>query len=257
MDEKDYVLIERFLQGETSPEENAVVTTRRAEDPAFAAALAGREQLNAHLRAAANEEALVPILEQLGQKYFPGATGTDGAASGQETTAVVRPLRQNRRWLYGVLAAAVVALAVLLGGPWLRGPAAGGYEQFAQHQPLSLTERSDGPDDGAAAETAFNDGRYAEAIPLLEAYLEQNADDDRARLALGVSLLETDRDEEAIAIFTRIANGTSALAPYGNWYLALAAVKRGRHADVETFLRKIPATDTYLTAKANELRATL
>ena len=37
-----------------------------------------------------------------------------------------------RRWLYGMGVAAVIALAVLLGGPWLF-PGENSYEQFAQH----------------------------------------------------------------------------------------------------------------------------
>ena len=45
--------------------------------------------------------------------------------------------------------------------------------------------------------------------------------------------------------------------PYGNWYLALAAVKRGDNDSAIRYLDLIPATDPYLTTKAQELRATL
>jgi len=145
---------------------------------------------------------------------------------------------------------------LLLAVPFLF-PSASTYEQFAQHEPLALTERSSGPDRAAAAEQAYNEGNFTAAIPLLKEYLDAQADDEQARLALGISLLETDRDEEAIAIFRRIAEGQSALAPYGNWYLALAAVKRGDNAAVRRFLDLIPAEDAYLTKKADELRAAL
>lgn len=244
MEEKDYILIERYLQGATSPEETSAVEQRSASDTDFAAAIEGRRQLNNHLRAVANEDKLVPTLERLGEQYFP------------EREAVVRPMGNNRRWLYGLLAAAVIALAVLFAGPWF-ATSGGGYEQFAQHQPLSITERGDGQEAAAAAEAAYNDGRYSTAVPLLEAYLKQQNDDERARLALGVSLLETNRDEEAVEIFERIAEGKTSLAPYANWYLALAAVKRGDEAEARRYLGLIPSTDTFLTAKADELRATL
>lgn len=243
MDEQDYILIERYLQGECSPEEAATVAKRAVEEPAFNEALVARRQLNIHLQSWAGEENLRPTLRTLGERFF------------REETAVVRPLRSNRRWLYGIVAAAMIALAVIFAGPWLNN--SGGYEQFAQHQPLSLTERGEDPANAAAAQQAYNNERYVEAIELLRAYLAQQSDDERARLALGVSLLETNRDEEAIAVFKRIAESQSTLAPNGNWYLALAAVKRGDNTAAVGYLDLIPASDKFLTAKANELRATL
>lgn len=244
MEEQEYILIERYLQGATSPEETTAVEQRSASDTVFAAAIEGRRQLNDHLRAVANEDKLLPTLESLGEQYFP------------EREAMVRPLGNNRRWLFGLVAAAVIALAVFFAGPWF-SPSGGGYEQFAQHEPLSITERGNGQQAAVAAEAAYNDGRFSEAIELIKAYLKDQNDDERARLALGVSLLETDRDEEAIVIFQQIADGRTALAAYGNWYLALAAVKRGDEAEARRYLGLIPSTDTFLTAKAKELRATL
>lgn len=242
MNEQDYILIERYLSGDLSAEERALVESRITNEPAFAAGVDDRRQLNDHLRAVAAEETLRPTLEKLGDQYFP------------ERTAEVRNL-PRRRW-YGYAIAAAVAVILLVAVPLLF-PAGNSYDQFAQHEPLALTERSSGPGQAAAAEKAYNAGNYSAAIPLLQAYLDAQADDEQARLALGVSLLETDRDQEAIAIFKRIAEGQSSLAPYGNWYLALAAVKRGDDEAVRRFLDLIPASDAYLTKKANELRATL
>ena len=245
MQEEDYVLIERYLGGDLPAAEARSVTARATTDPAFAAALEERRHLNAHLAAVAGEETLNITLKQLGSRYFT------------EPEATVRSLPRRTgslRWLAGLAAAAVVALLVIL---FLPGPGGNPYEQFATHEPLALTERSDATADPTAAEAAYNRGDYAAAIPLLEAYLAQRSDDLRARLALGVSLLETDRDREAVAIFNEIAEGSSALAAYGNWYLALAAVKRGDDESALSFLDRIPATDAYLTNKAETLRAAL
>lgn len=244
MEEQDYILIEQYLQGDLTAAQRADFEARLAAEPTLADAFAERRLLNAHLQAAGQEEALRGTLEQLGNKHF------------SVPEAKVRTLGGNRRWLYGVAVAAVIALAVLLGGPWLF-PGGNNYEQFAQHAPLSLTERGASPQLAAQAEATFNAGQFRAAVPLLQEYLTVQADDERAQLALGISLLETDKDEEAIVIFERIAEGNSSLAPYGNWYLALAAVKRGDDANAIKYLDLIPATDTYLTTKAQELRATL
>lgn len=251
MDDKDHLLIERYLHGDTTAEENAAVERRAAADPEFAKALGERRQLNEHLRAVAHEQALLATLQRLGDRYFPAEQ-----TAAPEREAVVRPLGNDRRLVYGLLAAAVIALALFFAGPWFSAPG-GGYEQFARHQPLSLTERGDGQQTAAAAETAYNDGNYPLAAQLLRAYLAEQSDDQRAHLALGVSLLETDRDEAAVEIFREIAESKTALAPYGNWYLALVAVKQGDEKAALRYLDLIPATDALLTKKAKELRATL
>lgn len=243
MNEQDYILIEQYLGGDLPPEQITAVEQLAADNAEFAAALADRRQLNGHLRATAGEEALRPTLSTLGDKYFRA-----------EGEAAVRPMN-SRRWMYGLIAAAMIALAVLVVGPWLSP--AGTYEQFAQHEPLSITERNNGPGASSAAEEAYNAGRYSDAVPLLEGYLEQQEGNEQARLALGVSLLETGRDQEAISIFKSIATGQSTLAPYGNWYLALAAVKRGDNAGAEAYLDLIPPSDGYLTGKAKALRVKL
>lgn len=248
MKEEDYLEIEAYLQGELPAERKAALEERATLDPAFAKALAERRQLHEHLRAEAGEASLRATLNPIETKYFP-----------EQEAAVVRKLRpatgRSRRWWVGIAAAAAIALAVIAGGQFWGQ--ADHYEQFAQHEPLSLTERGDPGSLATQAETTYNSGQYTEAISLLQEYLLVQTDDERARLALGVSLLEEDRDEEAINLFKEIVDTNSTLAPYGNWYLALAAVKRGETAKANGFLNLIPASDPYLTERANRLRAAL
>ncbi|MEO0734133.1 MAG: hypothetical protein AAFZ52_14955, partial [Bacteroidota bacterium] len=121
---------------------------------------------------------------------------------------------------------------------------------------LTLTERGAADQLAARAEAAYNTADYPLAEGLLRQYL-QEAENERAKLALGVSLLETNRDSAAIEVFTEIAESGSTLAPYGNWYLALAAVKRGDNATALEYLDLIPTTDAYLRERVTQLRATL
>lgn len=250
MKEEDYLEIEAYLQGELPAEQKTALEERAKSDPAFATALAERRQLHEHLKAEAGEAALRATLNPMGTKYFPEQ---------KEEPAVVRQLRpaagRRRRWWVGIAAAAAIALAVIAGGQFMGE--ADHYEQFAQHEPLSLTERGNPASLANQAETAYNNEQYSEAINLLQEYLIVQIDDERARLALGVSLLEEDRDAEAISLFKEIVDTGSALAPYGNWYLALAAVKRGETTKANGFLDLIPASDPYLTERANRLRAAL
>lgn len=245
MNEQDYSIIEAYLEGSLAPPEEAVVTARLATEPAFASAMAERRRMYEHLRAKAGEDALRTTLGRLGEQYFPAESGE----------AVVRPINSRRRWLTALAAAAAIALLLVFGGR-LFAPAGSTYAQFAQHQPLSLAERGT-ENAAAAAETAFNEGRYAEAIDRLRAYLAVQSEDERARLALGIALLERNEDSLAVEVFNVIAEGGTSLAPYGNWYLALAAVKRGDTPAALRFLELIPETDAYLAERVRKLKATL
>ncbi|MTB50152.1 tetratricopeptide repeat protein [Lewinella sp. W8] len=245
MTDKDFQIIDAYLQGDLSEEDRQGVEERAVSSAAFGEALRERRRFAAHLAAKSHEEALRPTLSVLGEQFFPDQQG-----------AVVRPLRPwwRRPAVYGSAAAILLVFALALSFLF---PSGNTYAEFAQHDPLSITERGTALADAAAAETAFNAGDYLRAIPLLERYLADQAEDERARLALGIAYLESNEDEKAVNIFTEIAASEGALAAYGNWYLALAAVKRGDSAAALIFLDKIPSTDTYLTEKANRLRASL
>lgn len=247
MNEQDYIQIESYLQGELPPEDGRSLEQRAATDSEFGAALALRKKFQAHLSAKASEPALKTSLEYLGQQYFRE----------EERAASVRQLNApNRRWLR-IVSAAAVALLFVVGAALLWPDQGNTYEQFAQHQPLSLTERGSGTDVATQAETAFNNQEYTKASGLLEAYLLEQANDDRAKLALGISLLESNKDSAAIVVFKEISSSDSSIAAYGNWYLALAAVKRGDKAAALRFLELLPSSDTFLQERAKQLRATL
>lgn len=241
--EENYLRIEAYLQGELDAAERAAVESLAERDADFAQALAERRALDRHLRAEAGADDLRLTLGALGVKYFPAEA---------KITRIPRP---QQKWL--ALAAAAVVLLLTLGGLgwWRAGEAS--YADFARHEPLALVERGEADQLPSRVEAAYNAGEYERAIPLLEAYLGEHPADERARLALGISLLERNRDREAVDLFTTIAAGKSSLAAYGNWYLALAAVKRGESAAAESFLQRIPASESYLKAQVERLRAAL
>jgi predicted Zn-dependent protease len=245
MTDKDFQIIDAYLQGDLNAEERRAVEERAEASPEFADAFRERKQLAGHLAAEGKAAELRPTLEALGEQFFP-----------EQYKATVKPLRPwwQRPSVYGSAAAVLLIFALAL---TFLFPNQDIYADFAQHDSLTLTERGSSATEAAAAETAFNAGDYSKAIPLLERYLSGQADDDRARLALGIALLESNQDEKAVNIFTDIAGRGGALAAYGNWYLALAAVKRSDSAAALIFLDKIPSTDAYLTEKANRLRASL
>jgi hypothetical protein len=88
-------------------------------------------------------------------------------------------------------------------------------------------------------------------------YLQLNKDDARARLALGISHLEAGNNTEAVRVLTEVAENGGSVAPYGNWYLALAALRREDNSAALRYLDLIPAGDPYLDERVVELRQVL
>jgi tetratricopeptide (TPR) repeat protein len=261
MKEQDYLDIEAYLQGELPADDATALEARASSDSAFAAALAERQLLNAHLRADAGEADLKVTLANLAGQHFTEqpvlASSVKPKPGERGKEATIKPLlpRKNRILLIS-LAAAIILLLVFGGRVFFKDQGAT-YEQFAQHQPLSLTERGDGDNGITLAEAAFNGGQYQEAIAPLMEYLQLNKEDARARLALGISHLEAGNNTEAVRVLTEVAENGGSVAPYGNWYLALAALRREDNSAALRYLDLIPAGDPYLDERVVELRQVL
>ncbi len=226
MKEEDDVLISRYLAEDLDNKNKTAFEARIAAEPELATELEHRRQEMTFLRTEATLPDLQSRMKELGSQHFKeqkdsASPQVQGEVS-EKQGATVRRLGW-KRWAPGVGIAAAVALALLIWNPFASGD---GYEQFAQYDPVYLTEKSsDAVAAAAPAEAAFNAGHYSEAYDQLTTYLAQRPDDNEARLALGISALETGRDDEAQTIFADIASGSSALNDDGQFYLALAYFK--------------------------------
>lgn len=259
MTEQDYLLIETYLQGELTETEITAFEQRLAAEPALATALAERRELNAFLRATSREDDLRATLQSLGDQHF----NADEAIKDPDQPATVKQLPplggrggRKRRTFYALAIAAAILLLAVLALPFLYGDGAS-YDDFNDHQPLALVVRGDADQLAEQAQTAYNAGQYPAAVDLLRRYLQSPEANQQARLALGISLLEIDRDEEAIGVFTELVNAGGSLSDYATYYLALAALKSGDEARAETILSALTTTDDFLAAKIARLRESL
>ncbi|OAV46177.1 hypothetical protein [Lewinella sp. 4G2] len=244
MKEQDYVDIERWLDGDLAADELANFKRRQATDPTFAQAVAEREELYAHLRATVGEADFRRTIVEAMQQ------------SPREAKVIaLEPRKRKRTWMVALSAAATILLLILAFQFFNDGA---GFDDslYGDHPPIALVERGTGTSIAQEAEAKFNAGEYAAAIAPLRELLTQ-APNGQAQLALGISLMETNKNEEAKEVFQQLASANSEMAGYANWYLALLALKKGEAAAVEKYLDAIPKSDAALQEKARKLREAL
>ncbi len=127
------------------------------------------------------------------------------------------------------------------------------YKQYAVHDDIHLVQKSNGTSSSATIEKQFNNKDYQNAYTNLSIYIKTNPTDTKAKLALGICALETNKIEEASEVFNNIMNGSSSLKHYGTWYLALSNIKIGDKKNTKLLLEKIPKSEYQIYTKAKEL----
>lgn len=234
--------IDRYLRGDLAETEKNAFETELAQDAELAAELALQKDLEQFLRKQDRRTALKGQLENIGKDFFQ-------EAAKQETGRIV-PLQRRPilRWAIGL--AATIALLLVARFVFFQPSL---YDQYGQHPPLAMIEKSNEVQDKLAAmEAAFNQKNYAQALPLLQAYVREKPEDLQAELYLGICLMETGQYSAARTIFTKISGGESSFVDYGQWYLALSYLKEGNKGECRKILQEVPAESEF-AQKAQDL----
>lgn len=240
--EQDLQLIEAYLDGDLDKMQRDAFEKRLASDADFAEIFKRERSMRAFLVKDNNKQQLMPKLENLGEKYFDEETAPEAKIVGMANKRIWRFLA-----IAAIVALLVIALRFFLFQPTL-------YEQYAAHTPISLVVKSENVAHAAAAEAAFNQGDYQQALDLLDKYLATTPNDTNALLAKGISALELQRYEESANIFNQIyTSGNTTFQHYGAWYLALLNVKQDHLQEAIPYLEQIPASVSDLYPKAQQL----
>ena len=237
--------IDRYLNGAMNAAEQAAFEAEVEADPSLATDLALQRDMSLFLQRKDRRAALQQELGNLGKDYFQ----TTATTATEPPTAKIVPIGRARlRWLTVAAAAAVLLILVW---PWLTSPSL--YEQYAQHPPLALIEKSaDAPVDWSQTETAFNTGDCKTASAQLEEYLAQYPEDQLARLYLGICRIELDEGEAARELFSSLLTADVSIRDYAEWYLALSYLRAGEREACRAVLQDIAPAST-LYARAQEL----
>lgn len=239
MENNDNTLIEKYFDGGLGKEEKAAFQNRLKKDASFKEAYDLRKSMAIFLEKESHQPILQTQFEQFGEEFFV-----------EKKEAKVVPFYRKPLWIGLAASAAIIALILIVWNPF---QAQNLYQQYAIHQPVALVEKSSAATIAAQAEMNFNQKHYEQAYRDLTAYLQQEKENPRAQLALGISALEIGKIEEATTIFTRLHQGSSLLKNSGTWYLALTYLKQEKFESSKQLLKQIPSSDTFLYSKAQEL----
>ncbi len=227
MNEMDYLLIDKKIDGTLTPDEVLRFERKLAQDADFAKAYELQQTAIASLQL---------------QQHRKRKT---------EVRALYESIKEKqaqRRKLQWYSLAAALAVVVISSLAYITiGRSSSPEALFAQYytpypviSTRNATDRSPTePSDSVQAILRYAQEDYSAAIPLLEDLSEQS-ENIQWKLLLGNAYLKNNQHNEAITSFQQVASLADPVAQqYGRWYLALALLKVNQPKDAQTQLETI------------------
>lgn len=214
---ESYDKIEKYLQGELGPEEQARFEQQMRQDPDLNMEVLlfrqVKDSLTHQLQTQSEKQAFKKRLSGIESGYFQG---TDEGVKNR------RLLVPRTFWIKLAVASAV--LLILLWRPWQPSL----YDQFFEPPQAALTVMSGSEEVNLAEmQTTYNEKRYKEALPLIQTYLNQYPEDTEVTLLKGICQLEMGLFDDAQSTFEAIYSGRSIFRHNAGWFLALTYLKQG------------------------------
>jgi TolA-binding protein len=236
-----YDRFETYINGESEEAERLDLERQLAEDPALRMQLESYRALRRHYQEQwAHEqraEALHKTMDGLRAEFFPPPP---------------RRRKLSVWWFIGPAAAAACALILVL-----LQPQPDLFQEYYRRPPSAFGQKSYSDDRlFQQAGQAYNEGRFEEALPLLDSLLTIYPKAAQVRFYRSIGLLESGSADQARAELESLAQGPSAYADDAQWFLALAYLKDQNFEACLQALAGIPA-DSPRSERARDLERKL
>lgn len=219
----------RFVGGDLSEAEQAEFEAQLQTDAELQQHLENYHRANSelrlHLAPDADRAALQETLKTLGKQHFA------------ETKVV--SLKPFIKWASGI--AAVLVLGLFIWAPW-RGSL---YQQYNTPDQMLVTERGASETELDKAASLYNDGKFAQAQPLLEKLYNEDTRNAQLAYYYGKTLLATQETIKGRQVLTAVYDGESAFKYDAAYAIALSYLKENNKADCKKWLQKIPESTTH------------
>jgi TolA-binding protein len=223
MNEERYILFDQYLQGEMTVEERDSFEQHLSHDYELALEFDTFKEVQSHLKNKFEQqeerEAFKENLTAISGKHFN---------NGKAKVVLMRP------W-YFAAAASVIILFGLFFFDYNQNP---NFGDFNHPETASFVERGNANATLKEAEKAFNERKYAEAIPLFEEILKDK-NTPEIQYFYGISLLEVNKFPKAESVFKELISGNSVYKEKAKWNLALSKLKQKKYAECKQVLQTI------------------
>lgn len=222
MNEERYILFDQYLQGEMTVEEKDNFEKQLSEDHELSSEFETFKVVQLRLKTKFEfedeREAFKANLTEISDKHFN---------TSKPKVVLMRP------WYYAAAASVIILFGLFFFD--YNNPS---FADYDNPETASFVERGDTNQALIGAQTAFNDGKYAAAIPLFEEILKENKTPE-IQYFYGVALLEESKYPKAESVFNELKSGTSAYKDKATWSLALSKLKQKKYTECKEILETI------------------
>lgn len=233
MKEENYIAFEDYLAQAMSKEDMLNFEKKLASDPEFKTAFESykdaSEFLKQNLSENKDKKDFVSNLEGISTNYF----NTEKEKTKPQKTFTIGRL--------AIAATVAVFLGLFIFNNWSNPK----YQDYNNHEIISLSVRGDLDETVLKAQNAFNNRDFAEAETYFNTILKNNPNTIEVQFYKAISQIEQDKFEAADIALKQIATGKSAYKNQAIWYAALSKLKQDDDKAAIAFLKELPKDAVY------------
>ncbi len=236
MEEKDYILFDDYLNGTLSVNDKKAFEEQLKVEAEFNESFLNYKELSGFLENKFENEqssqAFEENLKSISNTHF-------------NKDEVKEKVIKFKPWQYAIAA----SVAILFGVFIFSGDSAT-YNDFSNHNSISLTVRGENDVLLSKAEKAFNEKDFENANLYFDQILDADHGNIEIQLYKAISLIEINKFNTAYKLLANISEGASVFKYKAMWYMALGKLKQEDYNACERILNKIPEeADEYNKAK--------
>ncbi len=168
------------------------------------------------------------------------------------SSGVSRKVFPFKPWQMGVAASILLVIGLF----FFNNSGKPTYSDFAIHDAIVLTVRSETDSISKNAETKFNSGNYQQAIVYFDALLKQSPQNIEIELYKAIAQIETNDFISAEKLLQAISRGNSVYVSNALYWHALSKLKQKKYSEAKSILLNI-SSESEEYSKAQKLLSKL
>ena len=239
----DILLIEKYLDGDLSPEESILFEAKRVASPEFNEEASLHEKVIRSISTGQKKELKSELKHLYGQV--------------KEEKATTRKQISWYRLVAILCIMGTAALIYLMISPSSKQPTLNTGQLFVKYYEPYTNERlfrSKTTNISHEAMDQYQQQQFSAALPLFEKLLAGQPDNDELLLFIGSCHLTLNQTGSALTHFEKASLSTEpSIQQHGIWYMALLYLKEGRQAEVIELLDRLVKEENKYTRDARDI----